>query len=207
MDATCRAEVHGCTASSTPRGWTQWPCLGPHHGIGPGAHRGYTPLEICWAWAEALRQWLVSTERQHWLAARPLVRADGRHMTLMSLDKIWEQEGQAIQSAVGSKPGQGCAAQKWGKKKLRSLVKDPEKAVARNAHLRRAGNRIRQCFEDLLTQQVLTEFENVHEESPFADDLGWAARERFRHEFETELIQKGCQYGLLREVLSQAQKP
>ena len=87
-------------------------------------------------------------------------------------------------------------------------LRDPRRAVARNVHLRGVGNRIRQCFEDLLTSQVLTEFENAHDDCPFAEDLIWKGpRDRLRHEFEAELVQEGYQSGLLRELLCQADDP
>ena len=50
-------------------------------------------------------------------------------------------------------------------------LRDPRRAVARNPKLRSTGMTIRACLDELLNDEVLTEFENVQSTSPFSTEL------------------------------------
>lgn len=86
-------------------------------------------------------------------------------------------------------------------------LRDPRRAVARNPQLRATGATIRACLEGLLKDEVLTEFENVKDESPFPDELVIAAREALATAFNAEVCEEGYQIGLLEAMLHRANDP
>ena len=79
--------------------------------------------------------------------------------------------------------------------------------MARNANLRTTGDTIRACLDELLNDEVLTEFGNVQDASPFSDELISAARRSLATAFNAEILEEGYQVGLLEALLLSANDP
>lgn len=167
------------------------------------------PAGLCWAWASALREWVLSHDGQWWLAERTLIREADKVNKLVSLSQVWTASGAQNGSASAAGKSEETAAQQRERENSEVVggLRDPRRAVARNAQLQTVGGRIRSCFEDLLEEEVLHKFENANDEIPFAEELIWEAQRRLALEFQAELLQNGYQSGLLRSMLEQAHDP
>lgn len=133
------------------------------------------PAGLCWAWASALREWVLSHDGQWWLAERTLIREADKVNKLVSLSQVWTASGAQNGSASVAVKSEETAAQQRERENSEVVggLRDPRRAVARNAQLQTVGGRIRSCFEDLLEEEVLRKFENANDEIPFAEELIW----------------------------------
>ena len=141
------------------------------------------------------------------LASRTLVHVGSSGNKLVSLDRVWQQEGAERTSKRPSEPGNTeTASQRRERENVEVLggLRDPRRAVARSKDLQRVGQQAREVLDVFLTDEVLSCFENSVDECPFPESLIGEARYSLAQHFKAETVHEGYQ---LRAMLEQAKDP
>ena len=142
--------------------------------------------------------------------ASTLVRIGNDGFKLLSLERVWQQEGMNRTASPPQQEAMETTAQRRRERENAEVIgglRDPRRAVARCKELQQVGRQIRQLLDQSLTDDILTCFENSVDECPFPEWLIWKARYSLTRHFEAEAKDEGYQSDLLRQLLTQAKDP